>query len=149
MNFTAKEDYGIRAVLDIALQKQNAPVQAREIATRQSIPEQFLEQVLSVLRRAGVIRSIRGAAGGYDLAKPAGQTTIGEIIRALSGPLVPVQCVNEDDLARCPSQDLCSVSHFWRRLKEAIEDVVQRTTIQDLVDHQQEVRKIQGYMMNI
>jgi Rrf2 family protein len=149
VNFTAKEDYGIRAVLDIAFHHNDAPIQAREIAARQDIPEQFLEQVLATLRRAGIIRSIRGASGGYDLARPARETSIGEIIHALSGPFVPIQCVNEDDLTRCPAQDSCSVSHFWFRLKEAIEGVVGGTSIQDLLDHQESVRHIQSYMMNI
>ncbi len=149
MNFTAKEDYGIRAVLDIALNSNNAPIQAKEIASRQDIPEQFLEQLLATLRRSGIIRSIRGASGGYDLAKPAAQISIGEIIHSLSGPFVPIQCVNDDDTNRCPVQELCSVSHFWSRLKKAIEGVVGNTTIQDLIDHQEQVRQSQSYMMNI
>jgi Rrf2 family protein len=149
VNFTAKEDYGIRAVLDIALNRTSAPIQAREIAARQSIPEQFLEQVLATLRRAGIIRSVRGAAGGYDLARAPEQTTVGDIVRALSGPFVPIQCTNEDDLIRCPEQDSCSVSHFWFRLKEAVEGVLNGTTIQDLVDHQNRVRQTRSYMMNI
>ncbi len=149
MNFTAKEDYGIRAVLDIATNRAHAPIQAREIAARQHIPEQFLEQVLATLRRAGVVRSTRGAAGGYDLAKPAHQTTVGEIIRALSGPIVPVQCVNEDDFAKCDSQGSCTVSIFWCNLKQAIESVVDGTTVQDLVDKQVDVKSAQSFMMNI
>ena len=149
MNFTAKEDYGIRAVLDIALNRHRAPIQAREIAARQDIPEQFLEQLLAALRRAGIVRSIRGAAGGYDLARPSDRISVGDILRALSGPIVPVQCVNEDDSTLCPQQELCSVSHFWTRLKDAIENVVDGTTIQDLVDHQLRAGQAQSFMMNI
>ena len=149
MHFTAKEDYGIRAVLDIALHQADAPIQAKEIAARQNIPEQFLEQVLATIRRAGVIRSTRGASGGYDLAKPAQHITVGDIIRALSGPLVPIQCVDEDVLSSCPVQESCSVYYFWARLKDAISNVADGTTIQELIDHQTRVRRVQSYMMNI
>jgi Rrf2 family cysteine metabolism transcriptional repressor len=149
LNFTAKEDYGIRAVLDIALHHVGAPIQAREIASRQGIPEQFLEQVLATLRRAGLVRSIRGAAGGYDLARPAHQTTVGEIIRALSGPIVPMDCVNDDAFKRCDSQGTCSVILFWCKLRDAILEVVDGTTIQDLLDQQSDRRQTQSFMMNI
>lgn len=148
MNFTAKEDYGLRAVVDIAMNRQNAPIQAREIASRQEIPEQFLEQLLAILRRAGIVRSIRGASGGYDLAKPAAQITVGEVIRTLSGPIIPMQCVNEDS-DECDRRDLCAVTHVWSRVKKAILDVVDNTTIADLVDHQQKIYSSQAYMMNI
>jgi Rrf2 family transcriptional regulator, cysteine metabolism repressor len=149
MNFTAKEDYGIRAVVDIAIHRSGAPIQAREIASRQGIPEQFLEQVLAALRRAGVVRSIRGAAGGYDLAKPAHQTTVGEILRALSGPVVPIQCVNEDEFNKCEAQGSCTVSFFWCKLKDAILGVVDGTTVQDMVDQQSDLQRSQSFMMNI
>ena len=149
MNFTAKEDYGIRAVLDIALHREHAPIQAREIATRQNIPEQFLEQVLATLRRAGIIRSIRGASGGYDLARPAHQTTVGEIMRALSGAIVPIQCANDEGFGKCEAQESCSVSIFWCKLKEAILGVVDGTSIQDLIDQQSDMQRAQSFMMNI
>ena len=94
MNFTAKEDYGLRAALDLAAYGGNGPVQAREIAARQAIPEQFLEQLLASLRRAEVIRSTRGAAGGYSLASDPSRVTVGAVLRALSGPLVPPELVD-------------------------------------------------------
>ncbi|MBI2844812.1 MAG: Rrf2 family transcriptional regulator [Armatimonadetes bacterium] len=149
MNFTAKEDYGLRAVVYIALNRSNAPIQAHEVAASQNIPEQFLEQVLAILRRAGIIRSIRGASGGYDLARPAEQIAIGDILRALSGPILPVQCVNEDEPSGCPEQVSCSVAHFWIRLKDAVSEVVDGTTVQDLIDYQMKMRQAQTYMMNI
>jgi Rrf2 family cysteine metabolism transcriptional repressor len=148
LNFTAKEDYGIRAVLDIAIHQQDAPIQAREIASRQDIPEQFLEQLLAILRRAGVIRSIRGASGGYDLAKPASQISVGDILRVLSGPLVPMACVNEDT-EKCARRDICSAAGIWQRVAGAISDVVDNTTMQDLVDEQRDIQSAQSFMMNI
>lgn len=149
MNFTAKEDYGIRAVLDIALNRSNAPIQAREIAARQHIPEQFLEQVLAILRRGGIVRSIRGAAGGYDLARSAESIAVGDVLRTLSGPVVPMHCVNEEELSGCPQQDSCSATLFWVMLKDAITDIVDKTTIQDLVDNQINMDRARSFMMNI
>jgi len=149
MNFTAKEDYGIRAVLDIALNQRNAPIQAREIAARQNIPEQFLEQLLSALRRAGIVRSIRGAAGGYDLGRPAQRILIGDILRALSGPIVPLQALSGEDLMHRPEREQSSVSHFWAELRRAIEGVVDRMTVQDLVELELGAKETQSFMMNI
>ena len=149
MNFTAKEDYGIRAIIDIAINRGDAPVQAKEIAGRQGIPEQFLEQLLATLRRSGIIRSIRGAGGGYDLARVASQISVGDILRALSGPIVPIRCVTESDMDRCDRQGTCGILDLWERLRTAISDVVDATTVQDLVDRQQRTRGAQSYMMNI
>ena len=149
MNFTAKEDYGIRAVVDIAANRGAAPVQTKEIAARQGIPEQFLEQLLASLRRAGIIRSIRGAGGGYDLARRASQITIGDILRTLSGPIVPIRCVNEPNTAGCEQEEACGVADLWRRLTTAITDVVDTTTVQDIVDQRQTMRGAQSFMMNI
>jgi Rrf2 family protein len=148
VNFTAKEDYGVRAVLDIAMNRADAPIQAREVASRQSIPEQFLEQVLATLRRAGIVRSTRGASGGFDLARPADQISIGDVIRALSGPLVPMQSVSDDDQA-APGRKSSSVDLFWVRVKDAITNVVDGTTVQDLVDQQLGLEQSQSFMMNI
>ena len=149
MNFTAKEDYGIRAVVDIAANRGTAPVQTKEIAARQGIPEQFLEQLLASMRRAGIIRSIRGAGGGYDLARSASRITVGDVLRTLSGPIAPIRCVNESDGARCEREEACGVAGLWQRLKTAIEDVVDTTTVQDLVDEGRTLVGVRGYMMNI
>jgi Rrf2 family transcriptional regulator, cysteine metabolism repressor len=146
LNFTAKEDYGIRAVLDIALNRAKVPIQTKDIATRQDIPEQFLEQVLATLRRAEVVRSIRGASGGYDLAKPADRIAVGDILKALSGPILPLPFVGSD----APEGEASStVSHFWLQLRESIEKVVGETTIQDLADYHLQSRESQSFMMNI
>jgi Rrf2 family protein len=130
------------------MNQQNAPIQAREVAARQEIPEQFLEQLLATLRRAGIVRSIRGASGGYDLARPASQISVGDVIRTLSGPIVPMQCVNEDAEC-CGREELCAVTHVWASVRDAILGVVDKTTIADLVEYQQKIHSSQSFMMNI
>jgi Rrf2 family transcriptional regulator, cysteine metabolism repressor len=149
LNFTAKEDYGIRAVIDIAANRGDSPVQAKEIAGRQEIPEQFLEQLLATLRRSGIIRSIRGPGGGYELARPAARISVGDILRALSGPVVPIRCVSDSDLEKCDRQGTCGLVDVWERVRSAITGVVDTTSVQDLIERQEQMRGPQSYMMNI
>ena len=151
MNFTAKEEYGLRAVLDLAVHGGNGPVQTREIAQRQRIPEQFLEQLLAALRRAEVVRSTRGAGGGYSLAASPGQITVGNILRALSGPLVPTELVSGEGSDRATSElpETIIVRGLWAKMREAIRTVADGTTVQDLLDRRSERMADQGYMMNI
>lgn len=151
MNFTAKEDYGLRAVLDLAVHIGAGPVQTREIAQRQRIPEQFLEQLLAALRRAEVVRSTRGAGGGYTLAAPASRITVGMVLRALSGPLVPTELVTGggDDEAVRDIPETAIVRKFWASLRASIREVADGTSLQDLLDLRTSHLSDQGYMMNI
>ena len=151
MNFTAKEDYGLRAVLDLALQGGTAPVQTREIAARQQIPEQFLEQLLAALRRAEIVRSTRGAGGGYALAFPAPQVTVGQVLRALSGPLVPAELMGttpHNSRANALPETLV-VRGVWTALEAALREVADNTTLQDLLDRRRENSGDFGYAMHI
>ncbi len=153
MNFTAKEDYGLRAVLDLAAHSGGGPVQTREIAARQQIPEQFLEQLLALLRRAEVVRSTRGAGGGYALANSASRITVGHVLRALSGPLIPRELLaSEDALAgiggNLPSETAV-VRGLWEAVHNALGAVCDGTTLQDLLDRREETERDAAYMMNI
>lgn len=150
MNFTAKEDYGLRAVLDLAVHAGSGPVQTREIASRQRIPEQFLEQLLAALRRAEVVRSTRGAGGGYALAVPPSQITVGQVLRALSGPLVPTELVTgEGDEATRDLPEAVVVRSVWEGIRSAIRTVADGTTLQDLLDRRSENLRDLGFMMHI
>lgn len=150
MNFTAKEDYGLRAVLDLAVHAGGGPVQTREIAARQRIPEQFLEQLLAALRRAEVVRSTRGAGGGYALAAPPDRICVGQVLRALSGPLVPTELVTgEGDPATCDIPEAIVVRGIWASLRAALREVADGTSLQDLLDSRSENLRDHGYMMNI
>ena len=154
MNFTAKEDYGLRAVLDLAAHVERAggggPVQTREIALRQRIPEQFLEQLLAALRRAEVVRSTRGAGGGYALAAPPNKITVGHVLRALSGPFVPPERV--EPALTDQTAEAGVIRNVWGALREAIRSVADTTTLQDLLDQRAVLtgeRDASGYMMHI
>jgi len=134
VNFTAKEDYGLRVVLDLATHAGAGPVQAREIAARQAIPEQFLEQLLAALRRAEVVRSTRGAAGGYALASDPTKITVGMVLRALSGRLVPQNLIDGPPEGGVPAAEELVVRGVWLQMREAIRGVADRTTVADLLE---------------
>jgi Rrf2 family cysteine metabolism transcriptional repressor len=150
MNFTAKEDYGMRAVLDLAVHANTGPVQTREIAARQRIPEQFLEQLLAALRRAEVVRSTRGAGGGYMLASPPDQISIGQVLRALSGPLVPTELITgQGDPQTSEIPEAVVVRGVWDSLRAALRSVADGTSLQDLLDRRADSVLDIGYMMHI
>lgn len=149
MNFTAREDYGLRAILDMALHTYGHPIQSKDIAARQGIPEQFLEQLLGALRRGGLVRSVRGASGGYLLARSPAAITMADVLNVLSGPLVPIVCVEQGNLDLCEHAESYGVHVFWQRIAKAIHGVADRLTLQDLLDIQLSADAHAGFMMNI
>ncbi len=134
MKFSAKGEYGIRAILDIALNSNEMPVQVREIAKRQCIPERFLEHVMASLKRGGLVDSVRGAQGGYYLGKPAENITLAEIVESLEGPITLRDCLSEEDEYQCDLESGCVVQDIWRNVKSAIQDVLESITLEDLVN---------------
>ncbi|HIS67963.1 MAG TPA: Rrf2 family transcriptional regulator [Candidatus Gallacutalibacter stercoravium] len=137
MKISTKGRYGLRAVIDLAAncQGENAPVRAsvKEIARRQGLSENYLEQLIFPLKKAGILQSVRGAQGGYFLAKPADKITAGEVLRALEGDLAPVECLCEDEGARCGRAEICLALPLWKKLQAAIDSVLNNVTIQDLL----------------
>jgi Rrf2 family transcriptional regulator, cysteine metabolism repressor len=149
MNFTAKEDYGLRAVLDLALHSGATPVRASEIAARQQIPEQFLEQLLATLRRGEIIRSTRGASGGYTLATAPDKVTVGDVLRSLSGPFVPADLIERTGDEKSESTEGQVVREVWGAFRTAIRSVADTTTLQDLLDKRAALLGDAGVMMHI
>lgn len=131
-------------MLDMALNNTGEPVRIRDIAARQDISDKYLEQIVSILNKAGLVRSIRGPQGGYKLTKTPEQYTVGEILRLTEGSLAPVSCL-EDEINQCERQGNCVTVILWRKLNEAINGVVDHTTLADLVEWQQE--KIDYYII--
>lgn len=134
MYFSAKGEYGIMAVLDLALANGSAPVQAKAIADRQGIPLRFLEHILSALKHAGLVESARGARGGYRLAKPASEIRIGDVIQAVDGPIaMPARA-----LPRLRNGNGHQTSHgslvqgVWEAVKASVLETLNRTTLADL-----------------
>lgn len=135
MNFSTRGRYGLRALTDMALHVVDGPVALRFIAERQNISESYLEQVFTILRKSGLVRSIRGAQGGYELSRPPQDITVGEILRTLEGPIVPVHCVDTStSRTECENEKMCITRPFWEEFSKAMNAFLDQTTLQDLVD---------------
>lgn len=134
MRFTAKTEYAVRAIIEIALtETEQKPAQVREIASRQAIPERFLEQVMAALKKAGLIESIRGAQGGYRLAKHPEKITLADIIQAIEGPMQVMECLAEDfDNPKCNQADLCAVRDVWKSVQSALLEALDSITLAKL-----------------
>ena len=137
MKISTKGRYALRLMIDLAERSDGTPVSLKDVAKRQNISDKYLEQIISVLNRAGFVRSIRGAQGGYLLKKDPKEYTVGMILRLTEGSLAPVACI-EDDEVICDRQDCCVTIMVWKKINEAISGVVDNITLQDLVDWQNE-----------
>lgn len=137
MKISTKGRYALRLMLDLALHNTGEAVSLKDIAKRQGISDKYLEQIISVLNKAGYVRSVRGAQGGYLLKKAPEEYTVGMILRLTEGTLAPVSCV-EDEESECKREDSCVTVMVWKRLNDAINEVVDHITLADLVDWQME-----------
>lgn len=133
MKISTKGRYALRLMLDIALNGTETPVRIKEVAARQEISVKYLEQIVSALVKAGYLRSIRGAQGGYQLMYSASKYTVGNILRVTEGSLAPVDCLEGDEV-NCDRAENCVTLRLWRELREAINGVVDKYTLQDLID---------------
>lgn len=136
MKISTKGRYALRLMLDLALNNTGEYITIKSIAARQNISEKYLEQIISLLARAGYVKSVRGAQGGYKLAKDPTEYTVGMILRLTEGSLVPVDCVDEN-YEDCPRNAECVTRDIWVELYQAISSIVDRITLQDLVNKHQ------------
>jgi Rrf2 family protein len=132
MRFSTRAEYGLRALIDLALFGQQGPVQTHDIGRRQGLPEAYLNQLLAQLRRAGLVVSKRGPHGGHRLARPPETIRLLEVFRVLEGSTAPWECVDRDD-PDCTYAHGCGLRPLWVRLKEATDQVLQNTTLADLL----------------
>lgn len=137
-----RSDYGAHAVIELARRYGQGPVQCAEIAASQKIPEAYLDQLLSGLRRVGIVRSVRGPHGGHELARDPRQLTLGDVVTALEGPVVPLEFVHAPTADDADGDWLaaCAVRNAWLAAAEASQRVLDRTTIQDLLEQQVTIR---------
>ncbi|MCJ7777522.1 MAG: Rrf2 family transcriptional regulator [Sedimentisphaerales bacterium] len=132
MKLSTRTRYGIRAIIELAENYKQGPLQLRNIAQHQEISVKYLEQIVAILKAGGFIRSIRGAKGGYILAKAPNQIKLNDVFDCLEGPVRMVECVgNEDYCARFAD---CVARQLWQRVSDAIRAVLSSITLQDLVD---------------
>ena len=136
MKISTRGRYALRMMLDMALADSGKPVRVKEIAERQEISEKYMEQIMSILNKAGFVRSVRGPQGGYFLTRKPEEYTVGMILRLTEGSLSPVDCLDEG-AENCPRQESCVTFILWKQLNDAIRGVVDKVTLQDLVDWSQ------------
>ena len=140
MKLSTRTRYGIRAILELAQSGKKGPLQLKIIAQRQDISVKYLEQLMVVLKAAGFVRSVRGSKGGYVLAKAPEQIALSDVLHCLEGTVTTVECVeNKDYCARAAD---CAARDLWVKVQNAIEDVLQSMTLQDLVDGGKGNRKL-------
>ena len=142
MRLTTNCRYGTRAMVELGLADSRDPVQLDRIAERQKTSPEYLVHLLAALKTAGLVRSVRGACGGYVLDKPPSGIKLIDICRVLEGTTAPLECV--DDPRSCPDADLCVTRDLWARMKDVVDDVLESPTLQDLVDsrkHKQQAKK--------
>jgi len=133
MKISTKGRYGTRFMLELALIYPERPMTIKEAAANQRVSEKYLEQIIPTLKKVGMIRSYRGAQGGYMLNQPPEEITIGMILRHLEGSLVPVDCVECNGHEVCDRVDRCVTKGVWEKIYHAVNDVVDHITLADLM----------------
>ncbi|MCI8371434.1 MAG: Rrf2 family transcriptional regulator [Lachnospiraceae bacterium] len=140
MKISTKGRYALRMMVDIALNSSGEMIRIKEIAQRQGISEKYMEQIIAILKKAGYVKSLRGAQGGYRLAGEPSDYTVGMILRLTEGNMAPVACL-EDEINQCKMADSCVSVRLWQMLNGAVKEVIDHVTLQDMVDWELERRK--------
>lgn len=137
MKISTKGRYALQLMLDLATYNTGEPISLKDIAKRQEISEKYLEQIIAVLNKAGLVRSIRGPQGGYFLCKQPQEYTVGMILRQTEGDLAPVRCVGTEN-PECGKLEECVMVRIWQQMNEAVNGVIDNITLADLVEWQAE-----------
>lgn len=139
MKLSTKGRYGLRALIDLAQYGEQEAVSIQSISARQQISDSYLEQLVRKLKKAGLVTSVRGAQGGYRLARPAEEISVGDVLRALEGSIEAVSC-QEGENPSCVGKDLCVARYVWQKVNKSIQETVDSIMISQLVE---ESRRIQ------
>jgi Rrf2 family protein len=139
MRVSAKELYGLRAMSEFADHFGQGPLSLARVAERQEISQAYLEQIAIDLRRAGLLHSKRGAHGGYYLARAPESTTIGDVIRALEGSILPIQCVADPKCLPCSMEEDCTARGIWEQVRDRLVETLDTITLADLT-HEEDWR---------
>lgn len=144
MKLSTKGRYGLRALIDLALYSEHDAVSISSIAERENISERYLEQLVSLLKKAGLVYSKRGAGGGYTLAKPASDISVGDILRALEGNISMVECPGLSSESGCDSSDECVTKYVWKRINDSINKTVEDIKLDQLVENSRKAQQKHG-----
>jgi Rrf2 family cysteine metabolism transcriptional repressor len=136
MKLSAREQYGLRAMIELGRRHGCGPVSLNEVAEAQGVSLGYLEQIVPALKEANLVRSTRGARGGYELTKTPLEISVGDVVRALQeGHIVPLKCITgSEDEDSCEREEICAARDVWKRVHEGIAEVLDATTLADLVE---------------
>ena len=140
MQISTKGRYALRLMLDLAVHNTGELVKIKDISARENISEKYLEQIISSLKKAGYVKSLRGAQGGYMLRRPPKEYTVGMILRLTEGTLAPVSCLREDQ-EPCEKSDSCCTLPIWKGLADLIDKYFDEMTLADVLQSKQEAEK--------
>ena len=149
MKLSAKGDYALRALMDLASCYNQRLVQTHEMAMNHGIPEKFLEQILRDLKNARIVTAKSGTNGGYSLSRPPDKITFGEVIRLMDGPLAPIGCVSLMYYNQCSEEPICKFQMVMKRVRDAIADIIDNTTLADVTGDNAPVKPHQECMYYI
>ena len=142
MKLSTKGRYGLRALIDLAQYGEKEAVSIQSISARQQISDSYLEQLVRKLKKAGLVTSLRGAQGGYRLAKPAEEISVGDVLRALEGSIEAVSC-QEGENPSCVGKDLCVARYVWQKVNKSIQETVDSIMISKLVEESRRIQENQ------
>lgn len=134
-------------MFDLAQHHGEGPIPLKSVAERQDLSEHYLEQLIAGLRKAGLVKSVRGAQGGYSLAKDPSEIRVGDIIRVLEGPIAPVECVNQEDHEFCDKADFCITRGVWEKVRDSITQVLDSITLADMVEDYKKAQQKDNFYM--
>lgn len=151
MKITYKGDYALKALLHLSYFYGSADViPLTDIAAKQNIPLQYLEQIMLILKNGGFIDSKRGKGGGFFLIKSPEKTTLGEILRLIEGPMEPIVCGKQDHDSSCGEEETCAFREVWLKVTEAISDIIDNITFSDIMSRSKEIKEQNsGYIYQI
>lgn len=145
MKISTRGRNAVKFMLDLANHNDGTPIKLKEVAQRQGISVKYMEQIVSLLQKNALIKSIKGASGGYTLKYPADQYTIRQILIATEGDLSPADCVNDD--SSCENRQFCVSCRIWQKLNKAINETLDGITLADLLDWQEEIEIAGHYVI--
>lgn len=140
MKLSTRGRYGLKAMFQLALHYGDGPIPLNQIAEKQGLSENYLEQLFSTLKKEGLLNSVRGAQGGYMLSREPEKITVGNILRALEGNMAPADCVMDDN-SDCSRDDSCVTRLVWLKIKDSIDEVIDSITLQDMVEDEDKLNR--------
>ena len=141
MKLSTRAKYGLKALIDLGLYSEKEAVSLQSIAGRQNISVSYLEQLMALLKKAGLVKSVRGAAGGYFLGRPAEEISVADIVRVLEGGLVAATCPVTVGDGGCQGSDLCVAKLVWKRINDSITDAVDTLMLSELIEESRRIHE--------